>query len=242
MAPAPMPSTLPATGEVAPGVHVANVAGFNVMAVEFEHFVVAVEAPDAHPGFEQIPAARPMASVSAPHLAWLRGIARGRPVRYAIVSHHHSDHLGGVRGLAALGATILVSPGDASVTQHSLRAPHVLADGWGELTNTSVEVVPDRRVIQQGTRRVEVIQVGSNPHTTENLFLWLPEERILFQGDLFYYSEGASFPPSGREVMNRFFAGWLAERGIEPIAIYGVHNDGAAGPDAVRRARAARPR
>jgi hypothetical protein len=30
--------------------------------------------------------------------------------------------------------------------------------------------------------------------------------------------------------MNRFFARFLAENGLEPLAIYGVHNDGAASP------------
>jgi hypothetical protein len=31
--------------------------------------------------------------------------------------------------------------------------------------------------------------------------------------------------------MNRFFARFLAEKGLEPLAIYGVHNDGAAPPE-----------
>ena len=52
----------------------------------------------------------------------------------------------------------------------------------------------------------------------------------MFQGDLFYYSAGDVFPPSGRAAMNRFFAGWLRERRIEPEAIYGVHSSGAAAP------------
>ena len=71
---------------------------------------------------------------------------------------------------------------------------------------------------------------GENPHTGENLAVWLPRERIVFQGDLFYYSARDVFPPSGRAAMNRFFAGWLRERRIEPEAIYGVHSSGAAAP------------
>jgi hypothetical protein len=43
--------------------------------------------------------------------------------------------------------------------------------------------------------------------------------------------EGERFPPSGRETMNRFFARFLRERRIEPLAIYGVHNEGAAPPE-----------
>jgi hypothetical protein len=53
--------------------------------------------------------------------------------------------------------------------------------------------------------------------------MWLPRERILFQGDLFYYSAGDTFPPSGRGTMNQFFARWLRSHGITPDAIYGVH-------------------
>jgi len=94
-----------------------------------------------------------------------------------------------------------------------------------------VETVSDRRTISDGTRSLEIWNAGENPHTEENLFVWLPAERILFQGDLFYYSEGGAFPPSGRETMNRFFARFLDEKGLEPRAIYGVHNDGAAPPE-----------
>ena len=93
------------------------------------------------------------------------------------------------------------------------------------------------RTIEDGSRRLEVIQVGANPHTDENLVVWLPRERLLFQGDLFYYAEGSAFPPAGRERMNRFFARWLSDRGMQPLAIHGVHNEGAAGPEALSRAR-----
>jgi len=96
--------------------------------------------------------------------------------------------------------------------------------------------VPDRRVIGDGRRRLEVLSVGENPHTSENLFAWLPDERVLLEGDLFYYEEGAPFPPSGRETMNRFFARSLETNGLSPRAVYGVHFPGAAGPEALARA------
>ena len=235
---APAASALPATGEVAPGVHVGNISGFVVMAVVFDTFVVAVETPEAHPGFEVIPAARPSASVAAAHLRWLRGIAREKPITFAVISHHHSDHLGGAQAAAAAGVTLLVSRGDVGVTRRSLSAPRAMAaDGSRERHDAArVAGVDGRLVIADSSRTIEVLQVGPNPHTAENLIVWLPRERILFQGDLFYYAEGDPFPPPGREVMNRFFARWIRERGIQPLAIYGVHNDGAAGPDAVSRA------
>ena len=32
-----------------------------------------------------------------------------KPIQYAAVTHHHYDHIGGVRGIAAEGATLLVA-------------------------------------------------------------------------------------------------------------------------------------
>lgn len=240
----PMPAAAPgpspagsATGEIAPGVHVADIRGFIVMFVEFPDFVVAVEAPEVHPGLEAIPASGPESpgQIAREHLALIERTCPGKPVRYLVLSHHHGDHLGGVRGFAATGATVLAAPGHAATVRKALSAPHTLApDTWkGE---PKIETVADRRVITGGNRRIEVINVGENPHTTENLFVWLPEERLLFQGDLFYYNQGGLFPPSGRGTMNGFFARWLRSRGIEPKAVYGVHNDGAAGPEALARA------
>jgi hypothetical protein len=211
----PSPSTLPATGEVAPGVHVAEVSGFTVMFVEFRDFIVAFDAPEAFVGLEAIPGSRPSSAAAAQYRALVERTIPGKPLRYVIVSHHHGDHLGGIRELASTGVTVIVAPG------HRGAAAAALGAG-------AIETVSDSRTLTDGSRSLEIRNAGRNPHTDENLFVWLPAERILFQGDLFYYSEGGGFPPSGRETMNRFFAEHLRDNGIEPEAIYGVHNSGAA--------------
>jgi hypothetical protein len=40
--------------------------------------------------------------------------------------------------------------------------------------------------------------------------------------------------------MNTFFVDWLDSQGVEPAAVYGVHNRGAAEPEAPDRSRADR--
>lgn len=91
------------------------------------------------------------------------------------------------------------------------------------------------RIITDGTRALHVVNVASNPHTRENQFAWLPRERMILQGDLFYYQEGGAFRPSGRETMNRFFSTWLRKNHFAPAAVYGVHYSGAAGVEALDR-------
>jgi glyoxylase-like metal-dependent hydrolase (beta-lactamase superfamily II) len=236
-APAAAAPGLPATGEVAPGVHVLNLRSFVVMLVEFRDFVVALEAPETHPGLEAIPAAEQDAAglVTEDYIAAITRLFPSKPVRLVAVSHHHGDHIGGVRAFAAKGIAIAAPPATAAAIRNLLAQPADPRQGapGAVVANPSVEVVNGRRIVSDGWRTLELVDVGPNPHTSENLVAWLPRERILFQGDLFYFAEGAPFPPSGRGTMNRFFAAWLSARGLAPRAIYGVHNRGAAGPEAL---------
>ncbi|MEO8189470.1 MAG: MBL fold metallo-hydrolase [Acidobacteriota bacterium] len=233
-APPPAPAG-PATGEVAPGVHVAEARGFLVMFVELPEFVVVFDAPAQGIGLESIPASGQSTTslVTTEFLARIEKTCPGKPIRYVVVSHHHGDHLGGAAAFAARDVTFLVSPGDAAAMRRAAGSPAAGA------ASAKIEVVASPRTISSGYRRLEVIPVGRNPHTDENLLVWLPSEKIVLEGDLFYYEEGVRFPPSGRETMNRFFGGWLSEKGLSPRAIYGVHYRGAAGPEALDRARGA---
>ena len=104
----------------------------------------------------------------------------------------------------------------------------------------SVETVKTRRVITDGVRTVELINVGPNPHTQENLVVYIPQEKILFQGDLFYFDLGAPFPPKNRTNIMSFFAKWLKDNRLEPERIYGVHSHGFATMDHVHKVLAAR--
>ena len=45
--------------------------------------------------------------------------------------------------------------------------------------------------------------VGPNPHTQENLIVYIPREKILFQGDLSYFDFGAPFPPKNPPALNQ---------------------------------------
>ena len=50
------------------------------------------------------------------------------------------------------------------------------------------------------------IDVGPNPHTQENVVVYLLKEKILFQGDLFHFDVGDTFPHKDRATIMPFFA------------------------------------
>lgn len=228
----------PATGEVAPGVHIARLSGFTVMFVEQPDGIVAFEAPEPFFGTESIPASdREAAGTLTPQvIAHIKQTIPGKRITHAVISHHHGDHMGGIRAFAAEGAAIVMSARDAAAARAALAAPHAILGG-ATPSDPVVIAVEGRLRVGAGASAVDVIDAGANPHTEASLVMWVPAAGVMIQGDLFYFNAGTGFH-AGRGRMNRFFAEWLTGRGLSPRLVYGVHNRGAAGPGALAAASA----
>jgi cyclase len=133
-----------------------------------------------------------------------------RPIRRVVLTHSHPDHCN--------GASLLP---DAEIIAHrrvaeDLSAPHRLAPHiftpfvQGDVTpRTPTIVYEDALTIMPGARHVEVRHPGSPAHTTGDSYVWLPQERVLFTGDLVFHG-GTPFALSGSP------AGWL--RALEQLA------------------------
>jgi glyoxylase-like metal-dependent hydrolase (beta-lactamase superfamily II) len=226
---------------IAPGVYIySSPQGFNALFVEFTDHVLAVEAPGRAGPLGEIPydTRTGSASVSDTFIARIHQTLPGKPIRYLAVTHYHSDHAGGARAFLADGATLLTTPGarqffEALGRASSTVVPDQLAASGG---TRRIETVARRRVLTDGVRRVELINAGANPHTEESLIVWLPEEKILFQGDFFYYDGEPGFPERDRLITMAHFGRWLEQTGLKPDRIYGTHDRGVATMEHVRRA------
>lgn len=199
---------------------IENVGGMNMFVVELEDSVLTVEAPHD-------------SAVTAAALDVVRRTIPDKPIRYAVLTHYHEDHAGGVRALIAAGATLVVSDGNVRYFRDLARATRTLAPD--ELSRAPreprFEPVRDRWVLDDGERRVEVIEAGPFSHADEMLVVYLPKERILFQGDLFFRYSFLPFPPRNYLHTMTEFAHWLDTRGLEPRVIAGAHGDLQAYPE-----------
>jgi glyoxylase-like metal-dependent hydrolase (beta-lactamase superfamily II) len=128
------------------------------------------------------------------------------PVSYIIYTHHHTDHLGGARVFHAPGTQIIAhrSLPEELAKMNRLRAsrrrrreshPQDAVAGTPEPPDDSEEApaldgyVPpdilfdDRHCFEEGG---VVLELSHAPgETVDHLAVWLPEQRVLFPGDLF---------------------------------------------------------
>lgn len=183
---------------------------YNALAVGLDGEIVVVEAPLASGIGEEV-------------LARAREAMPGRPVTTLALTHHHDDHAGGTRPFVAAGATLLTTAGNVDYFRAMAAAPRTLhPDALARGPRPpEIEVVRGRRVLGAGRRRLELIEVGPSPHVDEMLVAWLPEEGILFQGDLLNVPRGGPVPPAVDTTVH--FAAELQELGLAPRVHVGVH-------------------
>ena len=113
----------------------------------------------------------------------------GVPATHLIVTHHHFDHMGGVRTYAAAGATIVTSELNSSYIEEALRSSHTLVpDELAEVASAEwmIEAVPadGEFRLEEGGRNVQARHIPS-VHNEDMLVVYLPENRLIFESDIY---------------------------------------------------------
>ena len=112
-------------------------------------------------------------------------------IRMAVNTHQHGDHTYGNCLLPA--RTVLIGH---EHMREGLRTDPII-DGcppfwqpvpdWGAVTRRLPDLaVRDRLTVYIGQVRIELLHPGGPAHTTGDLVAWLPEQRVLFAGDLVF--------------------------------------------------------
>ena len=207
---APRPVGVEKLGE---GVYlVANLGGggYNVMAVEFTDHVVAIEAPLS-------------SQVSQQAIAQIKQAIPNKPIKYVAVTHHHGDHSGGLRAFVAEGATVLTTPQNVGYVKSLVESKGLqdtLAKGAKPL---KVELIEGKkRILSDASQTLELHDIGPNPHARELLVAYLPKQRIVFQGDMFF-SPFDGQPITFAQEATQHFATRIRELGFSIDKLAGVH-------------------
>ncbi|HEU0225013.1 MAG TPA: MBL fold metallo-hydrolase [Steroidobacteraceae bacterium] len=197
---------------LAPGVHlIRNHSGQNqnTIAVEFADHVVALEAPGTSDGADAV-------------IARIKELVPGKPIRYVATTHHHGDHIGGIRSFIAEGATVITTPGNRGVIERIAAAQQNDRLSRSPRKPEFLFIEGGRRVLKDRMRTVELIDIGPNPHAKEMVIAWLPAEKVVYQGDLFFVpANDAPFGPP--QAGTASFAQKLRALGLPYERIASVH-------------------
>jgi glyoxylase-like metal-dependent hydrolase (beta-lactamase superfamily II) len=143
-------------------------------AIEMTDHIVVVDTPNNQARAEAV-------------LAKAKEVIPNKPIRYVVTSHHHWDHLGGIRAAIAEGATIVTHESNKAFIERVATTTHsIRPDRQSEVKNAAkVETVGDDGQLTDGKRVIELHRLQGYDHTGDMTVVYLPADRILGEPDAF---------------------------------------------------------
>jgi glyoxylase-like metal-dependent hydrolase (beta-lactamase superfamily II) len=122
----------------------------------------------------------------------------GKPIRFAVNTHHHFDHSGGLRACAAEGAAIVTHAMNKAYFEQAYAAPRTLSPDALARSGKSASFVTfaEKHVLSDGTRTLELHRVKDNSHNDALVVGYLPKEKILLVADAFSPREPITAVPA----------------------------------------------
>jgi glyoxylase-like metal-dependent hydrolase (beta-lactamase superfamily II) len=160
--------------QVADGVWYLAGGTHHSVLVEMKDYVMVVEGPQND--------ARALAVI-----AEVKKLVPNKPIKYAVNSHHHFDHAGGLGPFVAEGATIITHAVNKPFLEQALAAPRTvtpdkLAQSGKQAT---IEAFNDKQTLDDGTRTVELYLIKDNTHHDGLIMAYLPKEKLLIEADAY---------------------------------------------------------
>lgn len=198
--------------KVAEGVWFVGGGSHNSVAIELRDHLMLVETP--------LNDARTQAVI-----AQVKTLAPGKPIRFAVNSHAHFDHAGGVRAAVAEGATIVTQAANVPYFESAFaQASRVRPDRMAqEGKRISTLAVGDKLAMGDSSRPIELHRIKDRVHSDGFLMVYLPNEKLLIEADAFTPGAPNAPPPPVPNANNLNLIDNIERLGLKVDRILPLH-------------------
>src|SRR5262245_22480763 len=111
----------------------------------------------------------------------------GKPVRDIVATHHHWDHLGGIRTAIDEGATIVAHGTNRAFLHCATIVPPTITPDRLAVSNCppKLETVGAEGMLTDGARTIKLYLMVGFEHTADLLLVYLPNEKVLVEADAY---------------------------------------------------------
>ena len=172
----PAPPGTP-TKEVTKGLWLVEGTTHKSLLAEFSDHMMLIEAPNE----ERTRAV----------LAKAKELRPDKPVTKLLVTHHHSDHTGGVRTAVAEApiVEIITHQSNVAYINEVLKRPHTInPDALAKKAGAKlpkITSIGDEGVVKDSMTTINLYHILDNTHADSMLMLYFPNGRILTQADVY---------------------------------------------------------
>lgn len=154
----------------------------------------------------------------------------GKPLLGIVVTHHHMDHIGGLRTYAAETGRVYAAAGGEDFVERALDARNNVFQDALDRTNAEVELiaVSENMTVGEGDDAFQLIPYPTT-HSDDVLLIYFPATKALAIGDIFNGEmvDGLAFYNEGTKEILARRAGrlkeFIAEQGLDVEHLLTVH-------------------
>jgi glyoxylase-like metal-dependent hydrolase (beta-lactamase superfamily II) len=119
-------------------------------------------------------------------IAKAREIVDNKPLMKAIVTHHHFDHIGGIRAAVSEGLTLVAHESSKAFLTRLVKRQHTIYKDAASQNPRAldIETVGDRLTMKDDKQTLELYHADT-AHADTMLVAYLPKDRIIVQADLY---------------------------------------------------------